>query len=223
MAATVQRHLSFKTLPSGEVEATLAITMPDGKVQRFVSRVHPNEVAGDEVGSIFGSIFHALKKAGHSIGHIAKKIATSKVLAIAAAGLTAAIPFAGPAIAGPLIAATAGLAVASKLHKAGLAAKAGLHDVARSLTHSAVADAHKLSGGKPAAAQQILDAANKHRQNADKIAASGEPAPLPPIQNRGDILDHARAGRVLSNSGEPVSEAELRQAAASGRVFWVAA
>jgi hypothetical protein len=182
------------------------------------------------------------------IGRLAKKVATSKVFALAAKGLALAAPLLGP-IAPAALGAAAGLGVASKLAKAGVAAAHGAKSVADALTKAAHSDAVKLTK-TPAGAAQLLAVANQKRLGAEKAANKGPETPAPraaavkrpaarapspaparapsPAPARAsspapssDVLALARAGRVRSNDGSSVSPSQLMAAHAQGRIYWV--
>lgn len=153
-----------------------------------------------------------------------KKIATSKVFLVAAAGLALAIPFAGP-IVGPLLAsAAAGMGVASKLIKAGEAAAKGAVATAKQLTSSAVADARRLTK-TPEQASALLAIANGKRKAVERVVATvaaGKPEkPSPPQpKTNSALLAAAAAGKLRSNVGGPVPAESLLAAADRGDVFW---
>jgi hypothetical protein len=115
----------------------------------------------------------------------------------------------------------------------------GAHDVAKSLTLSAHADAVKLTS-TPAGAARLLASANAKRLGAEKVAA-GKPTPAPKkntnvlpssstadhrcLQLGGtteaDLLNAAKAGRVRSNQPGTATSAQLLAAHKQGRIYWV--
>lgn len=246
--ALSRQRIDFVDKPDGSVDAVLTVTLPGGVVTRYTSNVHPSEaqaVSGEIVGAelilnptVGVSVF---KK----IGRLAKKVASSKVFELAAKGLAIAAPLLGP-IAPAALGAAAGLGVASKLAKAGVAAAHGAKSVAAALTKAAHSDAVKLTK-TPAGAAQLLAVANQKRLGAEKAAHKGpEPAPRATAVKRpaarapsaaparapspaparasapsSDVLALARAGRVRSNDGTGVSASQLMAAHAQGRIYWV--
>jgi hypothetical protein len=236
-----RQRVDYRTLPGGMIEATLTVTGPNGFVRRFTQTIDPNEpVAGDEVGSLFGSIGrfikHPLKSAGNiikKVGKVAKAVVTNKLFLMAAGALATAIPGAGPIVGPALLVASKTLGVAAKLGHARIAAKHGAHATAKLLTAEAVQDAHKLTGS-PQAAQNLLKLANEKSQRVERltgmhtlpnaepiVTASTAAAPAASAASGDELLRRARAGRVRSNRPGPITEEDLRAAHASGRVFWV--
>lgn len=237
-----RQRLDYIDRPDGSVDAVLTITLPGGVVKRFTANVHPNE-AQQIAGEIIGAEMLLNPEVGASIfkkiGKLAKKVAHSKVFQIAAKGLALAAPLLGP-IAPAALVASAGLGVASKLAKAGIAAAHGAKGVAQELTASAHRDATKLTK-TPAGAKALLQAANNKRLGADKLADTGKenhappptaaaptrrvPAssPAPSSSASPDVLQAARAGRVHSNDGSPITPAELLAAHNNGRIFFIEA
>lgn len=221
--AALPQTLEFRHLPDGSVIAALHVHMPDGSTRTFEASAHEDEISGDDE---IGSLWSGLKKLGRSIGHVARSIAHSKVFKIAAIALASAVPFAGPVLGPALLATAAATGIASKLAHSHLLHKAGHAAAAAKVALSASADAHKITGGNKDAARALLTAANKKRLAADALASKGPPSAQKPAQPARsatrDPLVAARAGRLLSSEGRPVSEEELRAAHASGRVFWLA-
>lgn len=249
-AALSRQRIDYVDKPDGSVDAVLTITLPGGVVKRFTSNVHPAEaqaISGEIIGAEYllnPEVGFSFKKVFKGVGKLAKKVASSKVFALAAKGLAIAAPLLGP-IAPAALGAAAGLGVASKLAKAGVAAAHGAKSVAAELTASAHKDAVKLTK-TPAGAKALLEHANKKRLGAEKVAdnsrdtpqpraaAKPKPAPKPapkaaaaarpsssspPVTN--DVLAAARAGRVRSNDGRRVTPDQLLEAHATGRLFWV--
>jgi hypothetical protein len=229
MATALPQRIDYRHLADGSVEAKLTITLPDGTEKVFVTTASDNDISGDEIGSLFSFVKRAVK----SVAHVARHIATSKLFKFAAIGLSALVPGAGPLLAGGLIAAASSLGVAGKLAHAALAHKHGATDLAQKLTMSAHADAQKLTGGDPVAARALLTAANKKRLAAETLASSPPAALLPPAARSSpatapqgpmlhpSVASAAAQGRIRSNSGAPVSPAELAAAHAQGRIYWV--
>lgn len=240
-----RQRIDYIDLPGGGVKAVLTYSFPGGVVKRFEAVTHPDEMKevsgallrsvgccmGDEVGR---SIF---KKIGKGIGKIAKSVASSKVFQLAAKGLALASPLLGP-IAPFALGAAAAAGVASKLAKASVAVAHGAHDVAKSLTLSAHADAVKLTS-TPAGAARLLASANSKRLGAEKVAA-GKPTPAPKNTNalpssstadhrclqlggttEADLLNAAKAGRVRSNQPGTATPSQLLAAHKQGRIYWV--
>lgn len=234
-ADLTRQRIDYVTAPDGRVRAILTVTLPGGLVKTFEASINPNdpiEVAGIEVGLFGIKAPKFLRKAIKTVGHVAKAIAHSKVLMLAAGALASAIPFAGPIVGPALMLAATTMGVAGKLSKAHLFAHHGAHAEAKALTSSAVSDAHKLTS-TPAAAKGLLQLANHKRLALAKHAGipasptvrpapTARPAPrVAPALAPSDPLAAARAGRVRSNRGGAVSPAELAAAHASGRIFWV--
>lgn len=299
-SALSRQRLDYVDLPDGSVKAILTVSLPGGVIKRFEAITTPQEAEavegeiigaelamltedGEEIGSFFGKIFKAVK-------HVVKKVASSKVFKVAAAGLAIAAPVLGP-LAPAALAASAGMGVASKLASAGVAAAKGAKKIARALTQEATNDARRLTK-TPAGAASLLQAANRKRLSAFRIASglggifrrkkrrkkktkrhtlpkglprlrfvkkkrkkhhakpkhakpkrhakpkhhpkkrsAPKPAPKPaPVAPRApvyppmssiDLLARARAGRLKSNYGQPVSEAQLLAANEQGRVYWI--
>jgi hypothetical protein len=205
-------RVAYEHLRDGSVVAKMYVTLPDGSVKTFEASAHPDEV---------GSLWSGLKKLGKGIAHVARHVAASKLFKVVAIGLAAAIPFAGPAIAPALVAAAAATGVAGKLAHASLLHKHGHSDLATKMALEAHADAMKLTGGNKDAARKLLTDANRKRLNVEALAAKGPPAKPVPAAAK-DPVSAARAGRVFSNSGAPVTADELQRAHAQGRIFWVA-
>lgn len=237
-----RQRVDYRTLPNGHVQATLTVTLPGGLVRRFTTTVDPNQpVAGDEVGSLFGSIGrfikHPLKSAGNivkKVGKVAKAVATNKVFLLAASGLATAIPGAGPIVGPALLVASKTLGVAAKLGHARIAAKHGAHDLAKALTKEAIGDAHAISKN-PADAARLLAVADQKSKNVERVTGMDTLPNAPPVtgpifsqqqpsaraSSGADLLAAARAGRIRSNRPGTISEADLLNAHAQGRVFWV--
>jgi hypothetical protein len=231
----LQKRLEFRHEPGGTVRALLHVTMPDGAVRTFEATAHPDEVSG-----LFSGIWHAVKSVAHGVAHVAssvvhvvRKVATSKVFKIAAIALAAAAtPILGPGPAALVIAASSGLGVASKLVHAGLLHHAGHSAQATNMALEAHRDAMRIAQGNAAHAREILTAANRTRLAATHLAEHPPLHVLPkherlPERRRATVAHDpvavARAGRMLSSSGAPVTPEQLRAAHASGRVFWVMA
>lgn len=251
-----RQRLDHITRPDGSVDAVLTITLPGGVTKRFVANV-TNDEAQQVSGEIIGAEVlcnptvgaFSFKKLGRGLKNMAKKVASSKVFKLAAEGLAIASPLLGP-LAPAALGAAAGLGVAAKLAKAGVAAAHGAHEVAKQLTDSAHADATRLTT-TPAGAAALLQHANAKRLNAEKVADKGHDAPAPaskapatararplvppaaakpsssatlaraPAPASSDVLALANAGRVRSNDGTPVTPAQLLAAHSAGRIFWV--
>ncbi|SRR6266545_4507559 len=233
-ATGVRKRIDYIDKPDGSVDAVLTITLPGGVTKRFVANTSPDEaqaVTGDIVGAELALLgpdvvgFNLFK----SVGKLAKKVASSKVFALAAKGLAVAAPLLGP-LAPAALGASAGLGVAAKLAKGSVAAAHGAKSVAAALTKSAIADARKLTK-TPAGAKSLLADANKTRVNTEKvIEAQPEKKRAPAARSapaaarsgsEADLLARARAGRVRSNSGAPVNASQLLAAHREGRVYWV--
>jgi len=265
-----RQRLDYETLPNGDVKAILTVTLPGGVVKRFesVTSAHEAEqVEGEIVGAELAlnpdrvEGWNPFKK----VAKLAKKVASSKVFKLAATGLALAAPLLGP-IAPAALGAAAAMGVASKLAKAGVAAAKGASKLSAALTVSAANDAKKLTT-TPAGAAALLDAANKRRLGAEKLADGPKPPAAPPAPRASakrpavrpaaraaqavpaanlarasapsapaalpaprtapanlsgsDLLARARAGRVRSNNGQPVTDAELLRAHGQGRIYWV--
>jgi type IV secretory pathway TrbL component len=241
-----RQRLDFVDKPDGSVDAVLTISLPGGVQKRFTTNVHPSEaqaISGEIIGAevlLRPQVGFSFKGVFKSVGKLAKKVASSKVFALAASGLALAAPLLGP-IAPAALGAAAGLGVAAKLAKAGVAAAHGAKAVADELTAAAASDAKRLTT-TPAGAAALLAAANKKRLGAEKIANSARENVAPksaparpsnaaparcasatqfPPMSEGDLLARARAGRVRSNDGAAVSTSQLLAAHQQGRIFWV--
>ena len=247
-APKTRQRIDFVPLPGGAVKAILTVTLPGGMVQRYeaVTTAHEAQsvegviVAGElQLAGQVGAVrpFKAFKK----VGKLASKIASSKVFKLAAAGIAAAAPILGP-LAPAALAAAGGMAIASKLASAGVAAAKGAKSIAEAITKSAAADAVRLTGSADGA-RALLDMANKRRLGAERVAertperpaassaaarsaparttAAARTAPPPSSAPAADLLAQARAGRVRSSSGAPVTVAQLLEAHRSGRIYWV--
>jgi len=119
------------------------------------------------------------------------------------------------------VAAASVLGLTGQLGEADIAARAGKLELAKGLTHQAIAHAHLLTKSDEAA-RDLLEHANRKRLAVSAVAAG---KPRPKVATRGphvDILNAARAGALRSNQPGDVSAETLRNAAASGRVFWIA-
>lgn len=239
-AATTRQRIDYVPLPGGAVKAILTVTLPGGAVKRFEAVTTAHEAQSVEGVIVAGELELAAHvgafrpfKAFRKVGKLAAKVASSKVFKLAASGLALAAPALGP-LAPALLAAAGGMAVASKLASAGVAAAKGARSVAEAITKSAAADALRLTGTADGA-RQLLELANKRRLGAEKVAertperpAAAAPtrqkpaaAPSSPSSPSSDLLTQARAGRVRSSSGAPVTPAELLRAHRAGRIYWV--
>ena len=247
MTEKTRQRIDFVPLPGGAVKAILTVTLPGGEIKRFEAVTSAHEAQGVE-GVIVGAELELARSVGafrplkafKKVGKLAAKVASSKVFKLAAAGLAAAAPVLGP-LAPVALAAAGGMAVASKLTRASIAAAKGAKSIASALTQSAAADAVKLAGSADGA-RALLETANARRLGAEKVAEltpersapSSAPAGARPRQRaaasspapsstRGgqELLARARAGRVRSSSGAPVSVTELLEAHHAGRIYWV--
>lgn len=245
LAGLVRQRLDFRDNADGSITTTLTISLPNGVVKRFEDVTWPHEVeavAGEHIGgelAILGpdgeigiSFFKRLGRVAKGVGKIAKDIASSKIMKIAAAGLALAAPLLGP-IAPVALAASAGLGVAAKLAKAGVAAAQGATNVAKQITASAALDARRLTK-TPEGAASLLQAANNKRLAASAIAAKPStvrrPTPRLAASNpRGTTLARRPAAAVARPTAAkaststkitypPLSEADLLARARSGRV-----
>lgn len=205
----IKQRIQYTQLPGGRWRATVIYTLPDGSERSWSADAASHEISGGDVGFL-GIHIHLPKI---HFPKFLKQLASLKVLKIAALGLTALVPGIGPIAAAA--AATAGLAGsllhASHAHKKGSPAEAAQHAA------KAQADALKLSGGDPVKAKALLDRANKARLAIDSHSG----AATMPVAQKTDLAGLARAGKVRSSQGAPVSPAELQQAHSEGRIFWV--
>lgn len=237
-----KQRIDYEDLPGGGVRAILTVTLQDGTIHTFTEEVHDSDLdafstsiataEADAVEGIFGDVFKGIKKGVKSIGHVAKKVVTSKVFQVGAAAL-ATVATGGAAAPLAAGAAAAALSVASKLATADVAKAAGAPKAAAKLIKAAALDAGKRAKGNPAATKDLLRIANdKRKKVASVIAASmpgahpaaARPAPAPAAAPSADrLLAAAKAGKVRSNKPGGVSHGELLAAAKAGRVFWLSA
>lgn len=242
-----KQRVDYESLPGGGQRARMTVTLPPtagypkGRTFVFVEDLQAQDVkqyatqiagveigfamqenggyvSGVEVGSIFSDIGKAISGGVKAIGKVAKAVVTSKVMQTAAKGLAIAAPALGP-LAPMALGASAGIGIAGKLLSSKTAKSVGAPRAAQALAASAVSDAKRLTK-TPGGALSLLKVASTKASNAFGLVDKLQNAKLSPA---GDILAHARAGRVRSNTGGQVTPAQLQAAASMGRVFFVAA
>ena len=225
-----KQRIDYSTGPNGETIATLTLTLSDGSVHRFSdstdeeeldnlgaafasAEIEQNQISGvamseAEIAGMFSSIGKAFKK----VARRAAKVATSKVFKKAAMGLAVAAPFLGP-LAPAALAVSGGMMVSSQLASAGLAAEAGANKAARKLGLSARRHAKKTA---PRNWRTLMNVGNRKRKLAFAHAAKSRQR-----QQRPNLYQLARAGKIRSNRGGRITPNALRYAAQRGRIFWV--
>ncbi len=265
-----RQRMDYSVGPSGETIATLTITLGDGSTHRYSASTDDEEI--DEVASAFAAtelkqrkiegesfteneiagVFSFFKKAVRAVGNVAKKIASSKVFKYAAKGLALVAPVLGP-FAGPALAVSGAMGVASKLASAGVAAAAGAKKAARALMRGAKKLAAKKVKSRKAR-RALMRIANKKRKAASRLAdkpsrrrrrrrpmrrarpvrrrptRQARPVRRRPTRRprrrtvrKPNLLVAARAGRLRSNKRGAVTARSLAKAARRGRVYWIAA
>jgi len=249
-----KQRIDYSTGPNGETVAVLTLTLQDGSIHRYTASLAPAEldaytealgaqeaaglavVAGlepSEVAGLFGDIVKGVSKAAKSVANVAKKVVTSKVFKTAGKGLALAAPAMGP-FAPAAMTVAAGMATASKLGDAAVAAEAGAKRAAKALTRQAKRGVAKIAK-TPRARSFLLGAANAKRKRGT-ARASGKKGPSwgkvkrtvkrtrskRKRQSKPRLLDALKAGKLRSNKPGTVTLSALRAADAKGRVFWVA-
>ncbi|HET8938986.1 MAG TPA: hypothetical protein VFN67_36330 [Polyangiales bacterium] len=174
--ALPKQHLDYIEHDDGSLTAVMTVTFPNGHVERFETKVTPEEaeeVSGGYVGQEIVLIgpdevgFGFLKKFVKKVGKVAKSVAQSKIFKLAATGLAVVGPALGP-FAPIAMAASAGMGIASKLAGAATAAASGAKAVAQAITKEAHLDAKALTS-TAAGAASLMRAANAKRVAADNI------------------------------------------------------
>jgi hypothetical protein len=163
------RHrIDWHWLASGNIEAVLTVTLPEGHEFRFRAQADPHEIAAalaelhPEVGGFMGNLWKGIKK-------VAKTAATSKVFSIASTALMAAAPALGPlaptllAAGASMKAATAMIAARTHAAKGNTAAAKTLVEYATKASKAAATiapprSAAKAANPKAAAIQTHVDA-----------------------------------------------------------------
>jgi hypothetical protein len=136
----------------------------------------------------------------------------------AAKGLALAAPALGP-LAPAALAVSGGIGVAGKLLASKHAASIGAPLAAQALQNSAIADATKIAPSA-SSARGLLTIATAKANSALNLAHSAMSSPAPSASSN-DILAMARAGRVRSSQGGPVTPTQLQAAARASRVFFI--
>ncbi len=184
-----RQRIDYSTGPNGETIAVLTLTLSDGSTHRYsasageedikqlasafaASEVRAGKRIGEtytdeEIAGLFGSIWNGVKK----VGNVAAKIATSKVFKYAATGLASIAPALGP-LAPIALGVAGGMAGASALGHAALAAQAGAKKTAKTLTRFAKYTIRKTSKSKnPRTQKKLLRIANRKRKAALRFAS----------------------------------------------------
>lgn len=130
--AIFRHRIDWHWLQTGELEAVLTVSLPDGHEMRFRAKCDPHEVATalaslrPEIGGFsLGGLWKGIKK-------ITKAVATSKVFKLAGTAIAMAAPALGP-IAPAALAAAAGMKGATALLAARTHAAKGNHEAAKKL------------------------------------------------------------------------------------------
>lgn len=167
------RHrVDWHWLESGEIEAVLTITLPNGHEWRFRSKADPHELARNlaaanpEIGFSLKGLWKGVKKA-------AKSVATSKVFKLASTALMFAAPALGP-MAPAVFAASAAMKGATALTAARVHAAKGNKAAAAKLVAYAnkAAKAASVIAPPRAAAMAANPAAAAHQIHANAQRAS---------------------------------------------------
>jgi hypothetical protein len=236
-----KQRLDYTSLPGGGQRVRMTITL-HGKSYTFVEDVTPQDVqqyakeiagieigcammdsqiSGVEVGNLLKDIGKAIGGGVKAVAKVAKKVVTSKVMQTAAKGLAMVAPALGP-LAPAALAVSGGIGVAGKLLASKTAQSVGAPLASQALAESAMADAKRITKSS-SGLSGLLKIASTKAMNAfhlvDKLAA----APGGASGGGGDVLALARAGKVRSNQGGAVTQAQLSAAAGSGRLFFLAA
>lgn len=160
--SVARTHIAYRWTKDGRVQCCLTLTFAGNTTFRFMADADPRVIVAllrenhPEVGGF------SLKKLAKGIGKIAKKVASTKVFALASKALSVLAPIAGP-LAPALLGAGAAMGASVKLMAAHKHAAAGNKEAAAALVKSAAEDAKQApadAGGQPAA----LNAANAHAQ-----------------------------------------------------------
>jgi hypothetical protein len=160
--SVARTRIAYRWTKDGRVQAVLSMTFPGNTRFVFFAECDPRTIIAlmreqhPEVGGF------SLKKLAKGIGKIAKKVASTKVFALASKALSVLAPIAGP-LAPALLGAGAAMGASVKLMAAHKHAAAGNKEAAAALVKSAAEDAKAApadAGGAPAA----LNAANAHAQ-----------------------------------------------------------
>lgn len=235
-----KQRIDYTPLPGGGQRARLTLTLPNRQSYTFVEDITPGDlkqyateiagieigcamitapISGVEVGNILKSIGKAIGGGIKGVAKIAKKIVTSKVMQTAAKGLAMVAPALGP-LAPAALAVSGGIGIAGKLLASKTAQSVGAPLASQALAESAMTDARTITKSS-AGLSGLLNIASHKAMNAfhlvDKLAKPGGSG------GSGDVLALARAGKVRSNQGGAVTQAQLTAAAGSGRLFFLAA
>lgn len=184
-----RQRIDYSIGPKGETIAILTLTLSDGSTHRYSASAGDDDVrqlaaafaasevrAGKRIGEtytdeqiegLFGDVWNGVKK----IGNVAAKVATSKVFKYAATGLASIAPALGP-LAPIALGVAGGMAGASALGHAALAAQAGAKKTAKTLTRFARYTIKATSKSKsPRTQKTLLRIANRKRKAALRFAS----------------------------------------------------
>lgn len=234
-----KQRLDYESLPGGGQRARMTITLANGKSFTFVEEVSPADIkqyatqiagveigcamaaapiSGVEVGNIFKDIAKGFVGGVKAVAKVGKKVVTSKVMQTAAKGLAMAAPALGP-LAPAAIAVSGGIGVAGKLLASKTAQSVGAPLASNALAQSAVQDAKAIS---PGAFPSLLKIAATKANTASNLVNNVFNNAIAKATGN-DVLAKARAGKVLSsNRSGAVTPDMLTQAAAGGRLFFLA-
>ncbi len=244
-----RQRIDYHVGPDGEQVAILSLTLQDGSEHRFSASVNQEEI--DELAATYAAEEQKqMRIEGHhteeeiagwlsfvgdavkAVGNIAKKVVTSKVFKAAAKGVALVAPVLGP-LAPAALALSGGMAVASKLGNAAIAAEAGAKRVAKTLARGAVKEARKRA--KTAKGRKALLAMGNRKRKSGFLLASRIPGVSLRRRPRGtarritrrkrppSVFAAAKSGRLKSLKMGNVTGKQLKRAMKSGRVFWIAA
>jgi hypothetical protein len=236
-----KQRIDYATLPGGGQRARMTITLANGKSFSFVEDITPADIksyatqiagveigcamaqgpiSGVEVGNIFGDIAKGIGSAVKTVGKVAKKVVTSKVMQTAAKGLAMAAPALGP-FAPAALAVSGGIGVAGKLLASKTAQSVGAPRASDALAASAVQDAKALTRS-PLATTGLLNIAAKKANSVSNLVSNVVNNAISKATGT-DVLAAARLGKVRSNTGGAVTADQLAKAAGAGRLFFLAA
>jgi hypothetical protein len=154
------RHrVDWHWLDTGEIEAVLTVTLPDAHVFRFRASADPKQlaVALNELHPQIGGF--SLGKMWKGIKKVAKKVATSKVFALATKALALIAPALGP-LAPIALAAGASMKAASALTAARVLTAKGDHKGAAQLVdYAAKASSAAASSAAPSTTKSAINPA----------------------------------------------------------------
>lgn len=165
-------------------------------------------------------IIHRYRRGPWDAGRVAKDV--GKVALDVAPLVLTAVPGIGPVV-GPALLVIKQLASAKVLDIAGKALKGSNVGKELGATAKLVGADVALRAGAPKTAAKLIKRAKLAAPAAALKAADVTRANIGRVAEKPDVIALARAGQLRSNAGGKVSESELRAAASSGRVFYIAA